>query len=242
MSNAATHDMAELGSFAGHSHVEYGRAVRHSRRVRRLKIGLPVLCLAVLCAFVGVSWVGIALPEGVSVESTAIENGKIVMRNPVMTGQSSDNQPYRLEAARAIQDLTTPDVIVLEDILAAIPVSATQKATLVAKAGTYYRAEERIVFTNAFTVTMSDGLAATLQSAEFNLKTGDLITSKPVEVTSPDASIVAQSMQMQDKGRIIVFENQVRMTIDPSAVRRAGATSDTVPGTISDIIPDTAAN
>jgi lipopolysaccharide export system protein LptC len=47
--------------------------------------------------------------------------------------------PTRCEAARAVQDLTAPDVIVLEDILADLPVSDGDQAVLNADSGTYNR-------------------------------------------------------------------------------------------------------
>ena len=31
--------------------------------------------------------------------------------------------------------------------------------------------------------------------------------------------MVAQSMKMQDKGRVIIFQDKVRMTINPSALK-----------------------
>jgi lipopolysaccharide export system protein LptC len=51
------------------------------------------------------------------------------------------------------------------------------------------------------------------------MATSEMITLDPVSIRSGDASVVAQSMRMQDKGRLIILENQVRMTINPSAIK-----------------------
>lgn len=214
-------EMAAAACSAGRSHVEYGRALRHSRRVRVLKYLLPVLSVILIVAFAGVSWIGTVLPEGIAIQSTAIEDGKIVMRNPVMTGQNNSEQPYSLKASRAVQDLATPDVIVLEDIVADMPVSDSISAQLIAPRGSYDRAAERMVFTEPFRIETSSGMSAELQSAEVDIGAGNMVSNGPVSVKSPEASIVAKSMRMQDKGRSVIFETDVRMTITPSAIRAA---------------------
>ncbi|OCW57281.1 LPS export ABC transporter periplasmic protein LptC [Hoeflea olei] len=207
------------GAYAGRSHAEYRRAVRHSRLVRVLKILLPVLAGLIVLAFVAVSWVGSLGPEGVGIESVSLRDGKIVMQNPVMSGQASDARPYTMQAARAIQDLDTPDVIVLEEIVADLPVADGDKAVLNAASGIYNRTAETLVFDKPFTVSTEAGMRAELKSADIDIAAGEMRTSEPVAVRSGEASVVAQSMEMQDKGRVIVFKDKVRMTINPSALK-----------------------
>jgi lipopolysaccharide export system protein LptA len=47
----------------------------------------------------------------------------------------------------------------------------------------------------------------------------EMSTSDPVSIRSGEASVVAQSMKMQDKGRVIILKDKVRMTINPSAIK-----------------------
>lgn len=212
----------------GRSHAGYQRALRHSRRVRILRFLFPVLSALVIAGFAGVSWLRTMLPDEVAIESTAIEDGKIVMRNPVMTGQNSDGRAYALRAARAVQDLATPDLIVLEEISAEMPVSEGVTGTLQASSGTYDRAGEKMQFTEPLEVQTSSGMVAILQSAEFDIAGGNLVSSDPVSIRTAQSTLVAQSMRMQDKGRTIIFETDIRMTITPSAVRPAGRTDNKV--------------
>ena len=143
-----------------------------------------------------------------------------------MSGQGSDARPYTMRAARAVQDLTTPDVIVLEEIVADLPVSNGDKAVLNALSGTYDRAAQTLEFDQPFTVTTEAGMQADLQSADIDIAGGEMSTSQPVSVRSKEASVVAQSMQMTDKGRVIIFQDKVRMTINPSALKsKDGATN-----------------
>lgn len=197
---------------------QYRIAVRHSRHVRLLKLALPGAAAVLIAGFVAVSWIGTQIPEGVSVESTGIADGKIVMRNPVMTGQNAEGQPYTLKALKAIQDITTPERITLEDIEASMPVSADMTAQLAASRGVFDRAAQTMKLTEPFTVTTSDGMTARMRSADIDIEAGKVVANAPVSVETDNASIVANSMQILDKGKTIVFEDKVRMTIDPSAM------------------------
>ncbi|MEP3437963.1 MAG: LPS export ABC transporter periplasmic protein LptC [Hoeflea sp.] len=214
------------GAYAGRSHAEYRLALRHTRLVRMLKILLPVLAALIVIGFIAVSWLDSLGPEGVEIESVSLRDGKLVMLNPEMSGQGSDARPYSMRAARAIQDLATPDVIVLEEIVADLPVAEDDEAVLNAESGVYDRAEQTLVFDKAFTVVSETGMEARLQSADIDLAAGNLTTSDPVSIRSGEASVVAQSMKMQDKGRVIIFKDKVRMTINPSALKpKDGATN-----------------
>ena len=219
MTTSTVSELPRSGDYAGRSHAQYRLARRHSRIVRALKILLPVSAALILVAFVAVSWIDTLGPEGVAIESVSLRDGKLVMQNPVMSGQGSDARPYSMRAARAVQDLSTPDVIVLEEIVADLPVSNGDKAVLNALSGTYDRVAQTLVFDQAFTVTSEAGMQAELQSADIDLAEGNLATSDPVSIRSEDASVVAQSMKMQDKGRVIIFQDKVRMTINPSALK-----------------------
>jgi lipopolysaccharide export system protein LptC len=44
-------------------------------------------------------------------------------------------------------------------------------------------------------------------------------TEEPVSIRSREASIVAQSLRMTDKGRVVVFEGKVVVDVDPAAIR-----------------------
>lgn len=226
MTTTISSQMPRGGGYAGRSHAEYRRAQVHSRRVRVLKIVLPLAAALVVLAFVVISWISGLVPDGATIESAAIRDGKLVMQNPVMSGQDSSERPYNMKAERAIQDLSTPDVIVLEGIVADLPVSEGDKAVLNAASGIYDRTAQTLVFDKAFTVKTEAGMEAQLQSADIDLGLGGLTTSEPVSIRSADASVVAQSMKMQDKGRIIIFQDKVRMTINPSALKSQDGVTD----------------
>lgn len=232
MDTAATSQAGKSAPALSRTAKQYGIAMRHSQHVRLLKLALPVAAFVLIAGFVVVSWIGTKVPEGVSVESAGIADGKIVMRNPVVTGENAEGMPYTLKALKAIQDITTPDRIVLEDIEADMPVSAATSAKLRASRGVYDRAAQTMKLTEPFSVTTSDGMTAQIRSADIDIAAGTVVANDPVTVQTGGASIVANSMQILDKGKTIVFENRVRMTVDPSAVPNGDATGKTPVGKV----------
>ncbi|SMD04596.1 LPS export ABC transporter periplasmic protein LptC [Rhizobium sp. RU36D] len=218
MSNSVVDDRA--GSARPRVQDAYKKALAHSARVRRLKVLLPVAALAISMSFIAVSAVRAFLPENLKIESARIENGKVVMEKPAVSGRNSDGINYSMRAERALQDIKNPNIISLEDINAAVPVNDKLIARVEALSGIFDRATDKLDLDKPFTVRMSSGLEAKFQSAHLDIKGGNLIADTPVAISNESMSIVAQSLKMTDKGRIITFAGNVRMNANPSTIRK----------------------
>lgn len=200
----------------------YQAALRHSARVRKLRIWLPVVAGVISMIFIGVSVIRAYLPEDLSIESARIENGKIVMERPAIAGRNDDGISYSMTAVRALQDIANPNMITLEDVKAAVPVNEDTIARVVATAGIFDRGTDSMKLTAPFDVNLSNGTTAKFQSADLDVVNGTLDTADPVAITTGQASIVAQSLKIADKGRSITFTGQVRVNIDSTAIRNNG--------------------
>ncbi|WP_075290979.1 LPS export ABC transporter periplasmic protein LptC [Pararhizobium arenae] len=198
----------------------YSEAVRHSRRVTRLKILLPLLATVIAIMFIAVSVVRAFLPEELQIENATIENGKIVMQNPAISGRNKQDISYSMKAARALQDIANPDIITLETIHAEMPVNDTLKATVEAQSGVYDRGKNTLDMNAPFSITMNNGMVADFRSAYLDINAGEMNTTKPVAISINGGSIVAQQLRMTDKGRIVTFEGMVKVVVDPSAIRK----------------------
>ncbi|MCU0790632.1 MAG: hypothetical protein MUE79_06220, partial [Nitratireductor sp.] len=109
---AAAHVRAEADGMAfmaaGRSPEEFARAQRHSRRVRFLKLALPVGgALSIILLIVAYAVSQFALPS-IDPGEARVMDGKLVMNNPKITGTDSQNRPYSLTAVRAVQDAEKP--------------------------------------------------------------------------------------------------------------------------------------
>lgn len=197
----------------------YRRALRHSAVVRWMKVVLPMLAVLIVAGFVGTSLLKSALPDNLLIDGTFFENGKLAMSNPVLTGQTRDGQLYRLSAVKATQSLARPSIIGLKKLVADLPVGADDAVTVDAERAFFNRNKERIIFDAPFAVTTRSGLTASIQSAAFDIESGQFVSNAPVAVDSPGLHIAAKSMHMRDNGRIVVFKDRVRMTIEPQKLR-----------------------
>ncbi len=201
----------------------YQAALSHSARVRKLRILLPVAACAISLIFIGVSVVRAYLPDDISVENAKIEDGKIVMERPAIAGRNDDGINYSMTAARALQDIQNPNMITLEDLEAAVPIDEETIARVVATEGIFDRGTDRMQLTAPFDVNLSNGITAKFQSAKLDVLAGTLETDEPIVINTEQASVVAQSLKITDKGRTITFSGQVRVDIEAAAIRNKGS-------------------
>ncbi len=199
----------------------YAMAKRHSARVRRLKVALPIAATAISLAFIGVSLARTWIPDEVSLQSASIEDGKIVMEKPALAGRNNKGFDYSMNADRALQDISSPNLMTLEKVLAAVPMNDIV-AQVVAQEGILDRTTNRLKMTAPFDIDLSNGLKARFQSANVDLKAGTMESDQRVDITTKEGSIVAESLRIADNGKTIVFSGQVRARIAASTIQNAG--------------------
>ncbi|KPF47493.1 LPS export ABC transporter periplasmic protein LptC [Rhizobium sp. G187] len=197
----------------------YRQAVHHSARVRRLRIVLPLAALVVSVVFAGVSFVRSLMPEEIQIESAKIEDGKVVMAKPAIAGRNSEGVRYSMRAERALQDMKNPNLITLDTISAAVPVSDKVIARVEAQSGTFDRAANFLTLDKPFTLNLSSGIDAQFNSARLDIAGGSMETDDPVAIQTKGAAIVANSLNMKDKGKTMIFSGDVRLNLDPASLR-----------------------
>lgn len=214
----ATIDIPGTGSAAA-----YRRALAHSGRVGRLKVLLPILALVISLGFVAMSWVRTMLPENLSIGGATIENGRIVMEKPAISGRNDEGISYFMNARRALQAILNPNDIALEDIEAAVPIRGDLIARVKGKAAKFDRATDKLDMTAPFVVTLSSGVVIDFKSAHLDPHAGLLESSQSVNVKAKDSTLVANSLKITDKGRVIAFDGNVRVVVTPAAFKSNNA-------------------
>lgn len=210
----------------------FAQANRHSRRVRILKVGLPVAAFAMVGLFMARSW--LAIPEGVAIDlsEVSVDGGRLVMAEPTLEGLAEGGRSYRMTAQRAIQDIGGTGPVDLEGISAVVPLEEGASMTISADAGRFDRAANTLEIDTVIDMQADNGMRAQLRSARFDIGAGSLDTSDPVEIFTEGGEIRADSMAVRDGGAVMIFENRVRVQIerplqrDGEAGRRDGANGD----------------
>jgi lipopolysaccharide export system protein LptC len=203
----------------------FGLARRHSRRVRVLKFAVPLIAAVIAVAFPVYSYLAAPVSISVQADGSAFADGKLVMANPKLNGFTKQNLPYSLTALRAIQDVGKQGIIDLEGINAKLPISADNVASVNATRGIYNRDGNTMNLTSDVTVTTTDGIEAKFKSVFLDMGKGTMKTDDPVDVSRGGSRITADSMSVQDNGKVLVFENKVRVNIDPASLKAAEAKS-----------------
>ena len=73
------------------------------------------------------------LPNNFHVDRSVLQDGKLIMSDPVLTGQNGTGGVYRVTAQRAIQSLSNPNDVRLENIKGSFPLSGGKVARLEAE-------------------------------------------------------------------------------------------------------------
>lgn len=217
---------------------DFARAHRHSRMVGWLKLGLPAVAALAVVVIIAVFAVSSVRLPSVDLGQTKIEDGKLVMDNPQLSGFDSSQRQYRLSASKAIQDAERPTRISLEKIEAQLPFGDSKFAVIKAGNGVYDAEGKTLQLGGSVAVDTQDGMSIRLEDADIDIATGALKTARPVVVDTGRAVVSSEALVVEDKVKRIVFQDRVRMTIRPGGAAeqagpaRAGADSTaTVPAT-----------
>jgi lipopolysaccharide export system protein LptC len=142
------------------------------------------------------------------------------MESPAMAGRNEKGISYSLTATRALQDLQNQNMITLENVKAAMPLNSDLIARVAAKSGIFDRSSDSMKLDDPFQVDLSNGVKANFQSASLDVQRGLMESNDPVHITMSDASLVAQSMKILDKGKTITFAGQVQVHLAGRALQQ----------------------
>lgn len=199
----------------------FAAAGRHSRRVRRLRVALPVAGVLLLATVVLVGVVS-RIEIGLTIGDVRITADGLSMDAPRLSGSDGKGRTFVVTADRAVQDLTDPRIIRLQDIVATVRQPDGQTAEFRAEAGTYDAGGQTLRLDEDITIRASDGSAADLEKAEIDLVSGDVSSDAAVAFSSSLGAIRASGMEVGEKGGSVTFEGGVRMTVDPNAAQDGG--------------------
>jgi lipopolysaccharide export system protein LptC len=198
-------------------------AGRHSMVVRITRIGLPIAVVVGLAALVTVTYfkpmqVFDKMPSVSG--KLAVQGSKITMELPRIAGVTRDKRAYELTAETAVQDITKPDIVELQNLRAKMELQDSDVVVITAKSGTYNTKGDSIVLREHVLVTSANGYNAKLTEASVDMKKGNMQSDRPVEIKLPNGVLTANGMEIVDSGDIVRFTRGVVLNLDaesPSA-------------------------
>jgi lipopolysaccharide export system protein LptC len=200
----------------GDSELAFRSARRHSRAVRILRVAIP---LAVVLGFTGIFLITYFNPLRmlaklpIDVGNLVVSGTKITMEHPRLSGFTGDARAYELSADAAKQDLTKPDLIELRNIRAKVQMQDKSTVEVSATNGIYDSKGETLKLNQNIVLSSSTGYRGRLSEAMINIRKGNVVSERPVEVELLQGTLNANRLEIADSGDLVRFGGGVNMTL-----------------------------
>jgi lipopolysaccharide export system protein LptC len=194
----------------------FRKAMRHSRRVRALRLVIPLGVLAVIgSTLVAVRFNPLRMLTALPVDfsSLVVSGTKITMQAPRITGFTNDSRPYEFTARAAAQDVANPDTIELQGLHGKSEMPDKSQFELTADTGIYDSKAEMLTLRQNIVAKSSSGFEVYLSEAVVDVHTSNIVSEKPVQVRMQQGTINANRMEVADSGDTIRFGGGVTMVM-----------------------------
>jgi lipopolysaccharide export system protein LptC len=195
----------------------FARAARHSRRVRRLRVAIPIVIALIFGATMLVTWIDplkvlVRLP--IDSGKLVISGSKVTMEAPKLSGYTRDQRWYELNAKSAAQDITKPDLVELEEVRAKIQTDDKSTIFLSAKDGLFNRKAGTLTLNRNIVLKSTSGFEIHLEEAVVDTGSGEVVSNKPVAVFTGDSTLNADRLEVGKSGDIVRFIGSVVMNLN----------------------------
>lgn len=211
----AADDTIALGAGA-RSAADFRRAHRHARRVRLMRIALPIVAVGIVAAGLFATWLARSVPVDLAVAATSIQDGRLVMEDPRMSGKDKNDRPFTVVARRAMQALDRTGAVDLEGINANLTLDPETTADIVATNGRYDPKAETLRLYDDISVRTSNDVTIRLTSADIVLNDGRLEGRGPVIIQTPNQTLQSGNVTIQNSGNRLTFGDRVKLTLHPA--------------------------
>ncbi len=200
----------------GDSDRAFRAARRHSRMVRVLRVAIPVL---VVTAVVAISLTTFFNPLRmlatlpINIDDMVVSGSKITMEQPRLSGFTKDQRAYEFIADAAAQDLTRPNIVELKNIRAKVEMEDKSTMAMTAATGVYDTKAESLKLTDNILLTSSNGNKGRLSEATVDVRKGNVVSDRPVELEMLQGVLNANRLEIVDSGALVRFHGGVTMTL-----------------------------
>jgi len=191
-------------------------ARRHSRLVRILRIAVPAaVAVAAIVVFLVTYFNPLRMLAKlpINVGDLIVSGTKITMEHPHLSGFTKDARAYELSAEAAAQDMTKPDIVELHNIRAKLAMGDKSTVEMTALLGTYNSKAEMLKLDRNIELSSSTGYAGHLTEALVDVRKGNVVSEKPVEVKLLQGVLNSNGLHIENSGELVVFDGGVTMTL-----------------------------
>lgn len=190
-------------------------ARRHSTLVRILRWLFPATGLFILAGMTGTVVLFNVLGSFGAANLILTADG-IVMDHPKLSGNDGDRS-YQVTARKAIQRLSDPRIIDLEQIKADIVLGPDEGAGIISLKGIYDNAAETLRLYEGVQLEWSEGYTVEVDSVDVDLKTGALSSDEAITIASDQARLTSGKVDYDKEKEIVWFKEGVKLILYPAA-------------------------
>jgi lipopolysaccharide export system protein LptC len=197
----------------------FRKAMRHSRRVRVLRLTIPLAILgAIACGLVAAQFNPLRMLTALPVDfsSLVVSGTKITMQAPRIAGFTKDSRPYELTAHAAAQDVTNPNTIELQGLHGKTEMPDKAVFEMTADGGVYDAKAELLTLRQNIVLKSTSGFEVYLSEAVVDVHSSNVVSEKPVQVRMQQGTINANRMEVTDSGDVIRFGGGVSAVMTAS--------------------------
>ncbi len=204
----------------------YAKAKRHSRRVRQMRLAVPVVVAAAMLTIVGISLFNpfrILSKLPIDIGKLGVSGTKITMDSPHLAGFTPDQRPYELWARSAVQDVTRPNSVELHELRAKVQMEDKTGITMDARKGIFDTKTQLLDLKENIFLQSTTGYEARLTQAAVDMAGGTVSSDEPVAVKLLNGTLDANRLRITDNGAVVRFEGDVSMILIPAEPANAPA-------------------
>jgi lipopolysaccharide export system protein LptC len=182
------------------------RALRHSRRVRFIRLAIPLGLIATVAIAIAAATLNplrmlTSLP--VDYSGLVVSGTKVTMQAPRIAGFTNDTRPYEVTARAAAQDVANPDTIELQGLHGKSEMSDKTVFELTADTGIYDSKSEMLTLRQNIILKSTSGFNVYLSEATIDVHSSNVVSEKPVRVVMQQGIINANRTEVADSGGTI---------------------------------------
>jgi lipopolysaccharide export system protein LptC len=199
----------------------FRRAMRHSRRVRLLRLAIPVALVLAFGTVWFVTWLDplrvlVRLPTDSG--KLVVSGTKLTMQAPKLSGYTRDGRWYELLADAAAQDITKPGIIELHGLRSKLEAEDKSVLHLTANDGLFDRKSGMLTLSRNIQLESTSGFTVHLSEAVVDTGSGDIVSNKPVEVQMLQGTLTAKRLDVTNAGEVVLFGGGVVLDLAAGAL------------------------
>ena len=186
------------------------RSGANSRAVGVLRWVLPLMALLILGLLILLPMLRVdklALTVAQNIPNLVVENLRL-------TGMDASNQPYSLNAARALKVATVPDMVDLESPSGEMTLNSGAWLSGRAQHGRYDQKKQRLWLGGEVQLFHDEGYQFNTSEAQVNLENNTAWGDQPVLIQGGFGEITGQGFRVLEKGTVIIILGKARALLN----------------------------